>query len=739
MLLNETQTDTAETTADLPMLGRYRLLREIARSNDIVYEATDTRIGRRVALKELNLPPSLSDAARRQRIERFYREARAAGAMNHPNIVTIHEVGEEGGRYYIAMEFLDGGTLRKRLAENGSLSEAEAAAVGLALCDALAYAHERGVIHRDIKPDNVFVSHMTGGEGDPAQPPLLQVKLTDFGIARITHEETMTATGQFFGTPSYMSPEQLSGLPGVDARSDLFSLGVMLWEMVMGRKPFTGDSVPNTMFRILNDPTPTTSGHAPALEPVIAKATAKNPAARYLSANEMRGALAEALRGSGLGLTTASVHGSITKPSTLEKGFVLSVEVVGFDQIAKPLRERLVSGLQSVAVGTEEAKKAAAARKLLCRTAPGGLLIAFFNGDPLSPVRCAVELEKTFRITSAPLAQQLARPLALRMGIASGGVVYSENFQEETTGEGVSITQRIARLGGGATGGNILVSANVAADVLKSPMWSERLFDLGFCDAGDGMRIHLYNLHGFGYGNLALPPGLSPKVPFSAEEAPVPEPLRAARPPLPRSIQAAFVWLTLLMLTGFFGLRNQATVAKTAAELSASTRAMYQGWLRPTPSRARTVLALGQKPGRGVRTAKNSGEAVSAVSVSGAASQSGGNTPSTRVPKLTGISHDTALRRLEAARLTAADADILYDGRYPEGVVFRQRPAPGAQVGPGSAVQLTVSLGPDPDKGAEAEKALQVPTSPKSEVISDNPEPDPDVVETPQEGAADGP
>jgi serine/threonine-protein kinase len=261
------------------MLGRYRLTREIARSNDIVWEGIDPQVNRRVAVKELALDPSLTGVAKRQRIERFYREARAAGTMNHPNIVTIYEVGEDRGRYFIAMEFLEGQTLRDRLQVGGAVPIQEAVQITTALCDALQYAHERGVIHRDIKPDNIFLLR-----------PDNRVKLADFGIARITGEQQLTVAGQIFGTPSYMSPEQVLGKE-IDARSDIFALGIVLYEMVTGRKPFVGDSVVTITYRIMNDPTPAVLGASPSFDSVIQRATAKNPADRYSSATEFRTAL----------------------------------------------------------------------------------------------------------------------------------------------------------------------------------------------------------------------------------------------------------------------------------------------------------------------------------------------------------------------------------------------------------------------------------------------------------------
>ncbi len=260
-------------------LGRYEIRREIARSNDIVWEGFDARMNRRVAVKELLFADGLTGAARRERIERFFREARAAGQLSHPNIVTIHEVAEDAGRYFIAMEYLEGQTLRQRLSAGGPLPVSEAIRIVTALADALDYAHQRGIVHRDIKPDNVHL--LPGGT----------VKLTDFGIARILGEAQLTVAGQVFGTPSYMSPEQIRG-GAVGPGADVFSLGILLWEMIAGRKPFPGDSVVTITYKIMNEATPPLPGAPPALEAVIRRATAKEPNARFAHAGELRDALA---------------------------------------------------------------------------------------------------------------------------------------------------------------------------------------------------------------------------------------------------------------------------------------------------------------------------------------------------------------------------------------------------------------------------------------------------------------
>jgi serine/threonine protein kinase len=263
-------------------LKRYQIIREIARSNDIVYEAHDPQTGRRIAIKELAIPPGLVGQARRERIERFRREGRAAGALSpHPHIVTIFDVDNEGDRYFIAMEYLEGQPLRDVLQMEGPLPVERARQIALQVCEGLHHAHARGVIHRDIKPDNI---HILPGD---------VVKLTDFGIARIAADPSITSDGQVFGTPSYMSPEQIAGKP-LDARTDIYSLGVTLYEMLAGRKPFTGDSVVTITYNIINQEPPPLVGVPLEVQQVVLRAMAKEPEARFPSAAALRDALANA-------------------------------------------------------------------------------------------------------------------------------------------------------------------------------------------------------------------------------------------------------------------------------------------------------------------------------------------------------------------------------------------------------------------------------------------------------------
>lgn len=280
------------------VLGKYRIVREIARSNDIVYEAIDPSMARRVAVKELQLPPHLAGAQKRERIERFYREAKAAGTLSHRNIVTIYDVGQENDRHFLVMEYLEGQSLRDILQMQGALPLKETLEIALQLCDALGYAHSRGVVHRDVKPDNVHI--LPGGI----------VKLTDFGIARITAEPSITSQGQVFGTPSYMSPEQVASQT-VDHRTDLFSLGITLYEMLAGRKPFTGDSVITITYNIMNTQPAMPVGVPGPLQQILQRALSKDPNLRYQNA----AMLATDLRAEKFSLTGAPPAQAYPAPS----------------------------------------------------------------------------------------------------------------------------------------------------------------------------------------------------------------------------------------------------------------------------------------------------------------------------------------------------------------------------------------------------------------------------------------
>ncbi len=267
------------TDSHPPHLGRYQILEEIGKgSMGVVYLARDPVIGRLLALKTFRLTEERDHELAESR-ERFIREAQSAGILSHPNIVTIHDVAEASadGATFIAMEYVRGTDLKELLRRDESFDLSEVSDVVWQVAEALEYAHSKGVVHRDIKPANILIT----GDG--------RVKLTDFGIARL-NTSNLTHAGQLLGTPNYMAPEQIQGRE-VDHRADIFSLGVVLYEMLTRQKPFRGDNLTMVTHRIVHEAFTPLENHTqdlpPALSDVLAKALAKLPAERYQRVGEM--------------------------------------------------------------------------------------------------------------------------------------------------------------------------------------------------------------------------------------------------------------------------------------------------------------------------------------------------------------------------------------------------------------------------------------------------------------------
>lgn len=258
-------------------LGRYEIISELGQgAMGVVYKATDPLIDRVVAIKTINL--GLAQEEKEEYEARFYQEAKAAGRLSHPNIVTIYDVGRSGEVAYIAMEFLQGRELRDILNDAQTLPVRQVLDIVVQVALGLAYAHEHGIVHRDVKPSNIMVIR----DG--------HVKITDFGIARMESAAVHTQTGMVLGSPKYMSPEQVMGKL-IDQRSDIFSLGVMLYEMLTGKAPFIGENVNAIMYQTLNGvpPPPSTVNSAvpDMLNFIVAKALAKGLDDRYQNAKDM--------------------------------------------------------------------------------------------------------------------------------------------------------------------------------------------------------------------------------------------------------------------------------------------------------------------------------------------------------------------------------------------------------------------------------------------------------------------
>ena len=291
-------------------VDHYRITRKLGQGGmAVVYAADDERLHRQVAIKMI-LDVGADATAR----ERFWREARAAAAVNHPHVCQLYDVGETDGQLYIVMELLEGQSLASRL-DRGPVDLPEALTITLSILDALDALHERAIVHRDLKPSNVFLTKFG-------------VKLLDFGLARpvpgdqLATAQDLTLPGSVVGTPAYMAPEQLSGQPS-DARADLFTVGIVLYEMITGNSPFAGANMIQTMHAILNDRPPVLTGSSTvdAVDRIIQRSLEKRPAARYQSAREMTDDVRNAM-------ATSDVSGEVPVARPVTRLVVLPLRVL---------------------------------------------------------------------------------------------------------------------------------------------------------------------------------------------------------------------------------------------------------------------------------------------------------------------------------------------------------------------------------------------------------------------------
>lgn len=259
-------------------IGKYKITGELGKgAMGIVYKAVDPDINRVVAIKLIRSDVVSEDSEKGEAHKRFIREAQSAGNLEHPNIITIYEVGREGNQTFIVMQYVDGESLKEAIVAGKRYSPVEVVDLMSCLCDAMEFAHRNKIVHRDIKPGNILLDK----QGRPY--------LVDFGVARM-EMSTMTQSGTIVGTPSYMSPEQIQGIR-VDARADIFSLGVIIYEMLTGKRPFEGDHITTIVYKIMNEE-PTNIREMKrdlpqGFENIIKKALAKDPNKRYQSCKEL--------------------------------------------------------------------------------------------------------------------------------------------------------------------------------------------------------------------------------------------------------------------------------------------------------------------------------------------------------------------------------------------------------------------------------------------------------------------
>ena len=330
--------------AEIKTVGRYEILAKVGQgAMGVVYRAQDPTIRRVVALKVLPADPvaptEQTAAQTRSSAGLFEREAQAAGSLLHPNIVTLYDAGRDGSWYYLAMEFVEGGTFAAEIARAGKLDIARAVEVVAVVADALDFAHERGVVHRDIKPANLMIL------------PDQTVKVADFGIARLS-SATSTMTGDMMvGTPHYMSPEQVRG-GKIDGRSDLFSLAVVLYEALTGRKPFQAETLAAVLHSIMNSSPPPMheidAAIPPELAGIVSKAMARNAEERYPRGKDMASDLR---RFQSAGRGEATVVQAAPPPRKQSAWLGIAAGVLAILSVGGAFALRARGGLSSPAVG----------------------------------------------------------------------------------------------------------------------------------------------------------------------------------------------------------------------------------------------------------------------------------------------------------------------------------------------------------------------------------------------------
>src|ERR1700726_426221 len=466
-------------------LGRYGVIEKIGSGGmGEVYRAHDDQLDRDVALKVLPASVLADEDARKL----FRKEALALAKLNHPNIATVHEFNCQGGVDFLAMELIQGRSLREIL-KQGPLPEKEIQRLGLQLAEALAVAHEHGVGHRDLKPANIMIT-MDG-----------RLKILDFGLAKVVQAgstqvaQSSTGTQGAPGTAPYMAPEHLLGNPA-DARGDVYAAGAVLYEMATGRRAFPEDNWPRLVDLILHHkPQPLNELKAKIsarMQDTILKVLEKDPAKRQQSARELFAEL-ESLSWAGAEhKTSISVEQSQVPP--LEIAHVLFMDIVAYSVLPMDQQRHRLRELQKTVRETSEFIRAKHIDQLISLPTGDGMALVFF-GDSEYPVRCAVELSRALRDNPK---------IRLRMGIHTGPVyrIADINAARNVAGGGINMAQRGMDCG---DAGRILLS-KTGVDVLgQLNRWDSSLHDLGEAEVKHGVRVRLFNFYTEDVGNPKLP------------------------------------------------------------------------------------------------------------------------------------------------------------------------------------------------------------------------------------------
>ena len=549
--------------------GRYAIKRKLGQGGfGAVYLASDEKMmSRLVVAKILHVEKVGDDWS----VKKFKQEVEAMTRIDHPSIVGVLDSGQlADGKPYIVMQYVDGVSLRSQINSEG-MDFARTANIVKQIGKALTAAHDRGILHRDLKPENIMLQKLDDGDE--------QIKIIDFGIAKVKDSvvPTSTASHVSVGTAAYMSPEQLCA-GNVTATSDVYSFGIIAYEMITGRRPANPDS-PYQLLELQRSgvqikPTDLRPSLSVAAEEVILRALSFQPQNRFERARDFGDLLSEALLSDGR-QTQLKTHVPAARADddalSLETAHVLFMDIVGYSKLRIDQQREYIRKLQEIVSATDECRRAQINRNLIRLPTGDGISLVFFS-DPESPVRCAVEISRALRNESE---------IGLRMGVHSGLVyrIADINTNMNVAGGGINIAQRVMDCG---DGGHILLSKRVADDLGELTRWSDNLHDLGNVQVKHGMQIHVFNLCGDDFGNPSLP------AKFTGG---------AKAPPLfkrvPVMLAAGLAVLTLAIAGAWFALRpkpkpvslptNTATATSVGPEQSLTYWLTVQKMLNQKP------------------------------------------------------------------------------------------------------------------------------------------------------------
>ncbi|MCU4186120.1 Stk1 family PASTA domain-containing Ser/Thr kinase [Acidiferrimicrobium sp. IK] len=621
---------------------RYELVRHIARGGMAqVYLAKDILLDRPVALKVL-FPELSTDQSF---VQRFRAEAKAAANLSHPNIVAVYDWGQGERTYFIVMEFIDGSTLSQQIRQ-APLDPNRAAVIGADVAAALEFAHRRGVIHRDVKPGNVLIDQAG------------QVKVADFGIARaVGAAENLTQTGAVMGTATYFSPEQAQGLT-VDARSDVYSLGVVLYEMVAGRAPFTGDNPVTIAYKHVREEPPSLAqarpGLPPAYEAIVMKAMAKDPAARYQTAGELRADLLRFAQGQAVtagDYAPTVVGGAVGAAATRVQPAADSTRVV---PVPGP-GDRRAAALAAAEEDTERSRTALFVGLLVALLVVLGVLLFFLGRQ----VGWWSSSSGTTKIIPNDI---IGKPVAAAQSELSGlgfTKITQTGAKSDSVNQGLVISSSPAAGTSTSTTTPIVLTYSTGPTSVQIPNVTNQTQDAATTTLrAAGFQVTV----GPSQNSSTIPAGIVISTnPAAGQQAPKGSSVQLILSSGQKQVQ-------IPALAG----QDSVTASNTLGKLGFNvTQANEASTKYPAGQVTRTDPPAG--------SSEPFGSQVTLYVSTGA-----------QVPNVVGLSQSAAQQKLAAAGLTATPTNAPTADPSQVGVVTSQNPAGGTQVAPGSAVAIVI-------------------------------------------------